>query len=131
MHFKGRIKSEEGFKQIFFVPFLNIVILLLLIFIFIGSFVQQPGLKFSLPVSVLNSMVQLKSIELVIKGDSVIYLNRHIISPEELKSVFKEASRRNYSVLIKADKNTPLGKVAQVCDLARLSGIVQVNIATN
>ena len=131
MHFKGRIKLEEGFKQIFFVPFLNIVILLLLLFIFIGGFVLQPGLKLSLPVSVLSNMVPLRDIEVVIKGDSVVYLNSNMISLEELKLVFKESARRNYSLLIKADKNVPLGKVAQVCDLARLSGIAQVNLATN
>ena len=131
MHFKGRVKLEEGFKQIFFIPFLNIIILLLLLFIFIGSFVLQPGLRLGLPVSVLSSMVQLRSIEVAIKGDSAVYLNGNAVSPEELKAVFKEAAKRNYSVLIKADKNVPLGKVSQVCDLARLSGIAQVNLATN
>ena len=131
MHFKGRVKLEEGFKQIFFIPFLNIIILLLLLFIFIGSFVLQPGLNLGLPVSVLSSMVQLRNIEVVIKGDSAVYLNSNAVSPEELKAVFKEVAKRNYSVLIKADKNVPLGKVSQVCDLARLSGIAQVNLATN
>jgi len=131
MNFKGRIKSEEGFNQIFFIPFLNIIILLLLLFIFVGSFVVQPGLKFSLPVSVSSGLVQFRDIELAIKSDSIIYLNGHIASLGELKPVFKEAAKRSYSVLIKADKNVPLSKVAEVCDLARLSGIIQVNIATN
>ncbi|MFA5275672.1 MAG: biopolymer transporter ExbD [Candidatus Omnitrophota bacterium] len=131
MRFKAKIKLGEGFKQILFVPFLNIIILLVFIFVFSAGFILRPGLKFNLPVSVSGSMLDFEELELIIKADSTIYLNGNVVSAEELKPVFKEAAKRRMGVLIKAQSSVPLSKIAEVCDYARLSGIRAVNIGTD
>ncbi|MGA2775453.1 MAG: biopolymer transporter ExbD [Candidatus Omnitrophota bacterium] len=131
MRFKTKFKLEEGFKQIIFVPFLDIIILLVFIFALTGGFILRPGLKFNLPVSVSGSIAGFEELEVIIKADSTIYLNRNVISTEELKPVFKEAAKRRIGVLIKAESSAPLSKIAEVCDYARLSGIRAVNIGTD
>jgi len=131
MRFKGRLELEHGLKQIDIAPLIDIVFQLLIFFMLTSSFVMQPGIKVNLPRAVTSEVVKYENIEIVISGESVIYLNGNVITVQELKALFKQVAKRNQSILIKADKRASLGKVVEIWDMARDLGITQINIATN
>jgi len=131
MRFKGRMELEHGLKQLDIVPLVNIVFLLL-IFLMLGSnFITQPGLKVELPKVVTSEAVKYEKIEILLTEGEQIYLDGRQVTVEELKSAFNKAAKNNQAVLIKADRRVSLGKASQVWDLARQSGITQINTATN
>jgi len=131
MRFKGRMELEHGLKQLDIVPLVNIVFLLL-IFLMLGSnFITQPGLKVELPKVVTSEAVKYEKIEILLTEGEQIYLNGRQVTAEELKFAFNKAAENNQAVLIKADRRVSLGKASQVWDLARQSGITQINTATN
>jgi len=131
MRFKGRMELEHGLKQLDIVPLVNIVFLLLLFLMLSSNFITQPGLKVELPKVVTSEAVKYEKIEILLMEGEQIYLNGRQVTAEELKPAFNKAASNNQAVLIKADRRVSLGKASQVWDLARQSGITQINIATN
>jgi biopolymer transport protein ExbD len=96
-----------------------------------SSFIMQPGIKVNLPKAVTSEAVKTENIEILVTAENVLYLNGKVIVTPELQKLFKQAAKRNQTILIKADRRASLGRVVEVWDMARDLGIIQINIATN
>lgn len=131
MRLKGRMELEHGLRQIDIAPLIDIVFQLLVFFMLTSTFVMQPGIKIKLPKAVTSEIVSYENIEIVVSGESVIYLNGKVVTLKELENLFNQAAKRNQSILIKADRRASLGRVVEIWDMARDIGITQINIATN
>lgn len=131
MRFKGRMELEHGLKQIDIAPLIDIVFQLLIFFMLTSSFVMQPGIKVNLPKAVTSEVIKFENIDILITSENVTYLNGKVVTTAELKTLLKQAAKRNQTILIKADRRASLGRVVEVWDLARELGITQINIATN
>jgi biopolymer transport protein ExbD len=131
MRFKGRMELEHGLKQIDIAPLIDIVFQLLIFFMLTSSFIMQPGIKVNLPKAVTSEVVKNDNIEIMVSSESVVYLNGKVATMNELKKLFKQVAKRNQTILIKSDRRAPLGRVVEIWDLARDTGISQINIATN
>ena len=131
MRFRGKMELEHGLKQIDIAPLIDIVFQLLIFFMLTSSFIMQPGIKINLPKAATSEVVKFENIEIVVTSESVIYLNANVVTMKELKSLFKQAAKRNQTILIKADRRASLGRVVEIWDAARELGITQINIATD
>jgi biopolymer transport protein ExbD len=125
------MELEHGLRQIDIAPLIDIVFQLLIFFMLTSTFVMQPGIKISLPKAVTSEVIRFENIEILVTSESVTYLNGKVVTMQELNKLFKQAVKKNQTILIKADKRASLGKVVEIWDLARDSGITQINIATN
>lgn len=131
MRFKGRMELEHGLKQIDIAPLIDIVFQLLIFFMLTSSFVMHSGIKVSLPKALTSEALKYENIQIMITGDNAIYLNGRVTAMKDLKPLIKEAAGKNKAILIKADSKAPLGIVVEIWDMARDSGISQINIATD
>ncbi|RJP28213.1 MAG: biopolymer transporter ExbD [Candidatus Omnitrophota bacterium] len=131
MKFKRHMELEHGLRQIDIAPLIDVVFQLLIFFMLTSSFIMQPGIKVSLPKAVTSEVVKHENIEIIISSENITYFNGNVVNTGELKKLIKQASKRNNSVLIKADKRASLGRVVEIWDLCRDSGVAQINIATN
>jgi len=130
MRFKGKMEVEHGLKQMDIVPLINVIFLLLIFFMLTFSSVVQPGIKVNLPKALTSEAVRYENIELLISADDNIYLNGRVLKSDDLKNFLNQVSKRSQSLLIKADRRVAFSRVVEVWDIARGSGIAQVNIAT-
>lgn len=131
MRFQRHMKLEHGLRQIDIAPLIDIIFQLLIFFMLTSSFVMQPSIKINLPKAVTSEAARMQRIEIVLSSENVIYFNGKVVTAKELQAILKQAGQRNQSILIKADKRASLGRVVEVWDMARDSGIAQINIATN
>jgi biopolymer transport protein ExbD len=131
MKFKRHIQLERGLQQIDVVPLINTVFLLFIFFVFTSSFVMRSGMKVNLPKTVSSAMAASDTLELLISSDNVLFLNGIALTRQELKTTLGRISGRSASLLIKADKSVPLGRVVDIWNMCRELGISQVNIATS
>lgn len=131
MHFRRHTELEHGLKPIDIAPLIDMVFQLLIFFMLTSSFIMQPGIKVNLPKAVTSEVVRYENIEILISAENVTYLNGKVVTMNELKALFKQVAKRNQTVLIKADRRASLGRVVEIWDMARDTGITQVNIATN
>ncbi|KJJ83294.1 biopolymer transport protein ExbD/TolR [Candidatus Omnitrophus magneticus] len=128
MKFKRKIFLEKG--NLDMVPLIDIVFLLLIFFMLTSSFVFQPGIRVNLPKAVTSEVLNRDIVVIVVTDDEHVYINERPVTSEELISIITSLTGKNSSLLIKADKNAPLGKIIDIWDICRQRGIKQVNIAT-
>lgn len=128
MKFKRHVYLEKG--GINMVPLINCVFLLMIFFLLTSNFMFQPGIKINLPKAVTSEVVQGNTIVITMTSDNRYYLDEAPITMAELKNKLERVSGSK-PILIKADRDVALGKVASLWDFCRDVGAKQINIATN
>jgi len=111
---------------------IDVLFLLLIFFMVSSTFVEQPGLKLELPETKSATTEKIKELMLEINANEKMFLNQELVSIENLEEEFKKIlpSLEEKSLVLKADKNVPHGTVVKVMDLAKLSGLEKLIIAT-
>jgi len=129
MKFKRRSELKKGNLDI--APLVDVVFLLLIFFMLTSSFIFQPGIKVSLPKAVTSEAIHKKSLVILVTDSDLVYLNERAITTEELNSRLRIAAKEDKPLLIKADRNASMGKIVQIWDMCRDSGVSHINIATS
>ena len=129
MRFKRHVEFKKG--QLDIAPLIDVVFLLLIFFMLTSSFIFQPGIKINLPKAVTSEVIQERNLVITINANNVIYLSNRPVTLKQLKVQLQKAVKEDRPLLIKADRESSLGKVVQVWDLCREIGLTQINIATN
>lgn len=111
---------------------IDVLFLLLIFFMVSSTFVEQPGMKLELPESKSSTTERIKELVLEINPDQTMILNQQAVTLENLEQKFKDLlpSLEEKSLVLKADKTVPHGTVVKVMDLAKLSGLDKLIIAT-
>ncbi len=128
MKFKRGVEIAKG--RIDLAPLVDVVFLLLIFFMLTSSFVRQPGITVRLPKAVTSEVLDERNLIISIKASGEIFHNEELITLAELREELQGAAEQDRPVLIKADQSSSLGRVVEVWDLCRSTGISQVNIAT-
>lgn len=112
-------------------PLIDVVFLQLIFFMLTSAFVFQPGVKVHLPKAVTADVIREESLEITISKVGHLSLGSRVVTLQELRSRLGPLGAKGRPLLIRADRQAPLGRVVEVWDLCRLLGISQVNIATS
>lgn len=128
--FRFEKRSKFVTAQINITPLIDVIFLLLIFFMLTSTFVSQAGIKVNLPKAVSSKVIAENRLVVVIDGNNQLYVHNKIISLKELKTILEKASKENKSLLIMSDKTAAMGKVVEVWDLCRQTGISQINIAS-
>ena len=126
---KRRTEIKKG--QLDIAPLIDVVFLLLIFFMLTSNFVVQPGIRVSLPKAVSSEVIRSENLIVTLTGQDLIFLNDQPTTIQELTPQIRQAAQDDKTVLLKADTNASLGRVVEIWDLCRESGIPQINIATN
>lgn len=131
MKFKRQVKFESGLAQIDMAPLIDIIFQLLIFFMLSSSFTFQSGIHVKLPKAVTSDVIKQDNFTIVITSEDVIYMNGGVVSLEELEHGLKKPAQRDILIMIKADRRSSMGRIVDVWDLCRKSGVQKINIATN
>ncbi|MFC1631372.1 ExbD/TolR family protein [Candidatus Omnitrophota bacterium] len=129
MRFKRHVEFEKGKMDI--APLIDVVFLLLIFFMLTSSYIFQPGIKINLPKAVTSEVIQEKNLVITVNAENAIFLNERPVNLEQLRAHLLKAAGADRPLLIKADRQASLGKVVQIWDMCRETGLTQINIATN
>lgn len=129
MKFKRRTELKKGHLDI--APLIDVVFLLLIFFMLTSSFIFQPGIKVNLPKAVTSEAIHERSLVILVTNSNLVYLNDRAITTEELDSRLRIAAKEKKPLLIKADSRASMGKIVEIWDMCRNTGISQISIATS
>lgn len=132
MRFK-RLKRRTEIKKgtIDMAPLIDVVFQLLIFFMLTSNFVLQPGIKVSLPKAISSEVIRSENLVVTLSGQDLLFLNDQPTTIQQLVPQIRQAAQDNKTVLLRADTSASLGRVVEIWDLCRESGIPQINIATN
>ena len=129
MKFPRRYEIFKG--QINMAPLIDVVLLQLIYFMLTSSFIMQPGIKINLPSAMSTDKIEEKEIFINISAEGIIFLEEKQVSPEQLAGLLSSyRGKEHLIVVIKGDVRTPHGKIVNVMDIVRTSGISKIAIAT-
>lgn len=115
-------------------PLVDMVFLLLIFFMLSTTFIVTPGIKVNLPQSSAEKVTQEKNeVQVVVTEDNEIFVEETLVDMGELEYRLTERARRDPQtlVIIKADAKSLHGKVVEVMDIAKQSGLNRLAIATH
>jgi biopolymer transport protein ExbD len=125
-------RSEgDGINEINITPFVDIVLVLLIIFMISTPAMVYRGLTVALPEATRTEDYSHVTLNLALDASGRLYLDGHPMSEEQFARVIQKVreAKMPLDALISADAFTPHGKVVELADHLRSLGISHVGFA--
>ena len=112
-------------SEINIVPFVDIILVILIIFLMVSPTFIRPGFNIQLPQAEQAKKQQNAKALLSIDIEGKVYFNGQVLAKEQLKSKLNTLVQKNQNmkVVIAADKNVAHGNVISLIDLVRKTGV--------
>lgn len=117
--------TSGGFSSINVTPFVDVMLVLLVIFMITAPMLIKDIIDIKLPKTATSDGQKAELIGIAINKDGQVLLNGNLVDDESLKSQVKEmlAVNPNTQGVISADVELPYGKVVRVIDQLKLAGL--------
>ena len=123
------IKERSALSEINVTPFVDVMLVLLVIFMVTAPLLQQ-GIDVNLPKAKGKDLPTEERITLVISKNRNIYMNENLVSMKQMRYKLKAISKLNPNVFLKADKDVPYGFVVEVMGEIKDAGIEKLGMIT-
>ena len=125
-----RIQRKQDEQQIDLTPMLDVVFIMLIFFIVTATFIKLPGTDVLRP-DASNAIDRKAGMLVAIDKDNVIWVNREQVDPRFLKTKIAVLYTENPKgeLVIQADEEARVEKIAQVADAAKEVGVESITVA--
>jgi len=122
----GNLNDDDLISEINVTPFVDVVLVLLVIFMVTAGFIVNKGLKIQLPQAATAEKLNLqRTFNILLGANGDLFLDGKPVSVDELKSTGASAKAKGEKVvaMISADKGVVYSNVVGVMDALRQVGI--------
>ncbi len=119
----------KKFDSINVIPFIDIMLVLLVIVLTTASFIAKGAIPLDLPKGESSKELPLKKIEISITKEGRIYYNSKETNIEELKGLLAKVNKKD-NIVIRSDKNSKFEYFVQVIDILKNRDIDNITIVT-
>ena len=118
-------KDEEVMSEINVTPFVDIVLVLLIILMVTSTSIVKASLAVELPKAASGGAVVESTLNVVLTKDGQMLVDGEVKTNEELVAKVKaeKANNPKLQAVIAADKGVPYGSVVHVIDLVKSNGV--------
>ena len=122
--------DDEPIAAINIVPFVDIILVVLIIFMVTTPIIMKPSINVNLPQSSSGDKTEASKLAISISKEGQLRLNGQVSSKEEISNYSKEllASNPNTQAVISADKDISHGDVVGIIDVIKSTGIKKFGI---
>jgi biopolymer transport protein TolR len=122
--------TQTSLSEINMVPFIDIVLVLLIIFM-ITAPILQSGIEVDVPKTHSVKEITDQKIVVTVDKNQLVYLGNDPINVHELgPKVLAKLKKPSEGVFLRCDKTVPFGAFASVMDALRVSGVNSISIVT-
>jgi biopolymer transport protein ExbD len=121
---------RERFDKMNVVPFIDIVLVLLVIVLATASFVQNKSIKIDLPAASSKKAEEKKSIVVSIDKEGNYFYDKTPLDFEALKEKLQSLDPKKDVVSLHTDKLTPFDYFVKVIDVMKAKGFENISIVT-
>jgi biopolymer transport protein ExbD len=121
---------RERFDKMNVVPFIDIVLVLLVIVLATASFVQNKTIKIDLPSASTKKSEDKKSIVIAIDKEGKYFYDTQELTFEEMEDRLNKLDPKKDVVSLHTDKLTPFDYFVKVIDVMKAKGFENISIVT-
>lgn len=123
--------DDEPISQINVTPFVDIILVVLIIFMVTTPIIMKPSINVNLPKAASGEQTNPTQLSITITAEGQIVINGTIVTEGDVGNMAKElvASKPDIQALISADKDVPHGKVIGVIDAVKSAGVTRFAIS--
>ncbi len=129
MAYLRRNREREVMSEINVTPFVDVMLVLLVIFMVTAPLMQQ-GIDVNLPKAKGKELPPEERFIVTVKSNGDIFLNDMPVSLSELKNKLSGLSKRNPEVFLRADRSVSYGFVAELMAEVKDAGIERLGLVT-
>ena len=112
------------------IAFMNFILLIFLLIITTTVFATPSGVELKFPND-LNAAMSSTSTVIEITSENVIYLDSRVVTLNELRRILANPRFRNSVIVLKAKRDSSMGRVADIFDLCRGIPGARINVSTS
>jgi len=121
---------RERFDKMNVVPFIDIVLVLLVIVLATSTFVNNKTIQIDLPSASTKKQEDKKNIIIAIDKDGKYYFNQDELSLDEVKKKLSDLDAKKDTVSLHTDKKTDFHYFVDVIDFMKEKGFENISIVT-
>lgn len=128
---EGRGRTHSTLAEINIIPFVDVVLVLLLIFMLTAPMMYR-GIDVNLPRASAKPTAVEERLVLTVTKDKMLYLNEKPVPAASLDAQLAAAfrDRKDKTLYLKADSGLPYGTVVETMDRVRRAGIERLGMVT-
>ncbi len=122
--------SDDAITDINITPFVDIILVVLIIFMVTATYIVAPSIKVNLPEASTGDSTENSSLGLTLSAEGSLYLNGEETSEAALRTFIQKETARvdEVTALIAADSEVDHGRVVWLIDLVKQEGIAKFAI---
>jgi biopolymer transport protein TolR len=122
--------DDEGITAINVTPFVDVMLVLLVIFLVASVYIVKESIEVELPKAATATETTDLTLSLVLDRDNKLYLNGNPSSESEIATACQQAAAKNPNAqaIIAADEGARHGRVVRLIDLIRINGLTKFAI---
>lgn len=121
--------ADDPIADINIVPFVDIILVVLIIFMVTAPLVMKPAIDINLPQASSGEVKeQEKNMEVLIAANGDIYINSKVGTIDDLKTAATETAMKSVDsgAILNADKAITLERLTEVIDTIKVAGVKKV-----
>ena len=124
-------KTQTTLAEINMIPFIDIVLVLLIIFMVTAPVIQS-GIEVNVPKTQIVREISEEKLVVVVDKEQRLYLQNDAVNINELGDKIRERllDPTRQSVYLQADESVPFGTIATVMDRLKLAGVENISVVT-
>ena len=124
-------KTQTTLAEINMIPFIDIVLVLLIIFMVTAPVIQS-GIEVNVPKTQIVREISEEKLVIVVDKEQRLYLQNDAININELADKIRERllDPTRQSVYLRADESVPFGTIATVMDRLKVAGVENISVVT-
>ena len=120
----GLLKDDDDLiSDINVTPFVDVVLVLLIIFMVTSSYIAKAAIEVDLPKAASGGQAVETTLNIVITKDGELLLNGETVQEPAISEFIKNEKNPKLQAVIAADKGVPYGNVMRVIDVVKLNGV--------
>ena len=125
-------EDNKAIAEINIIPFVDIILVILILFMVTAPFINKTGFSLNLPESSSAKPVKSSKVHILIQPDGRVLLNGADFSLDTINQKLEagEITKDNTHVIISADKDVTHGTVISVINSVKSVGLSKVAITT-
>ncbi|MDO8749028.1 MAG: biopolymer transporter ExbD [Candidatus Omnitrophota bacterium] len=128
-----RDNFDEIISEINIIPFVDISLVLLIIFMVTANYIMTSSLTINIPQASHAKQIQPNDVVTInVSREGPVYIEKELVTSAELRKRIKAKFQDNHdvAVILSADRNVSFKNVVNILDLLSEIGISRLNIAT-